>query len=389
MSRLVCRRCRSLVLAAFVAMPAGAFSEIVEVTVTGEGLTEETARHDALQKALKWGGSDQISSRSDVENFKLIRDTIYARAEGIVTDFRILETGDRAGGSKYCKIVAKVSGSNIASAWDDVRDVLDQIGRPAIAVYVRERIGGVVQDSSILGSQIELRLLDAGFLVIGSQQVRDMADKQSVHAGLEQNISKVQEIARSFAAPIFITGSAHASAAGVRALAGRPTAMYNGDAMIKMYDTETAELLGRDSMANWAGGAHGFRDASPQAGKKALEHAVRELVERCCRRALKHWAEPIGARGELILQVEGMDIIDAIRLKKKLLAIHPDKIQYVYRSMTKDAAKLRIRAEMTAGALAAHLVEGDWPALIEIVDVIGNRIHAKKVGRQPRHRRGG
>ncbi len=49
--------------------------------------------------------------------------------------------------------------------------------------------------------------------------------------------------------------------------------------------------------------------------------------------------------------------------------------------MTKGAVKLRIRAKMTAEALAAQLVEGDWPALIEIVDVKGNLIQAKKVGR--------
>ncbi len=381
MRSLLLRRCRCLVLAAVVAMPVGAFAEIVEVTVTGEGFSEEAARHDALRKALERGASAEISSRSDVENFKLIRDTIYARAAGIVTDYKILEHGDRAGGSKYCKILAKISGSIIASAWGDVQDVLDQIGRPAIAVYVRERIGGVVQDSGVLGALIEHRLLNAGFLVIGSRQVRDMADRQAVNAGLEGNISEVQEIARSFSAPIFITGSAQAGAAGVRTLAGQPTAIYNGDVMIKIYDTDTAELVGSESMPNWSGGAHGYRDASPQAGKKALQHACRELVERCCQRVLKHWITPIGARGELILEVEGMGILDAIRLKSKLLAGDPDKIRNVYRSMTKDGAKLRIQAKMTAEALATQLVEGDWPVLIEIVDVKGNRIQAKKVGR--------
>lgn len=381
MRSLLRRRCRCLVLAAVVAMPVGVFAEIVEVTVTGEGSSEEAARHDALRKALERGGSAEISSRSDVENFKLIRDTIYARAAGIVTDYKILEHGDRSGGSKYCKILAKISGSIIASAWGDVEDVLDQIGRPAIAVYVRERIGGVVQDSGVLGALIEHRLLNAGFLVIGSRQVRDMADRRAVNAGLEGNISKVQEIARSFSAPIFITGSAQAGAAGVRTLAGQPTAIYNGDVMIKIYDTDTAELVGSESMPNWSGGAHGYRDASPQAGRKALQHACRELVERCCQRVLKHWITPIGARGELILEVEGMGILDAIRLKSKLLAVDPDKIRNVYRSMTKDGAKLRIQAKMTAEALATRLVEGDWPVLIEIVDVKGNRIQAKKVGR--------
>ncbi|UCC32662.1 MAG: hypothetical protein JSU86_10330 [Phycisphaerales bacterium] len=374
------RACWSLVVAACLTVPAAGLEDFVEVSVVGEGISKDVARHDALRKALEQGGGIEISSRSNVDNYELIRDTVYARADGIVTDYRILDQGEMAGGTWYCKIIARVSKIAIASTWGEVQNVLDQIGRPGIAVYIQERIDGIIQDSSILESQIEHRLLDAGFVVHSGEQLRAVAEKESADAASEQNVARMQAIARDFGAQIFITGNAQADSAGVRTLAGQSTAMYNGDAMIKMYYTDTAELLASESLANWRGGARGHHTLSPQAGKKALENAGGELVERCYQNVMKRWATRVSGGGELTLEVEGMSLVDAIKLKKKLKAIDPDKIRNVDYSMTKGIARFRIKAKMTAEALAEHLVEDQFADLIEIVDLKTNRIQAKRVG---------
>lgn len=353
---------------------------VVEVTVTGEGLSEDSARNDALRKALEQGGGIEISSHSQAENFQLIRDTIYARADGLVTDYKILEQGDAAGGVKFCKIKAKVSKSAIASTWGEVQNVLDQVGRPGIAIYILERIDGLVQDSSILESQIENRLLKAGFNVYAGQQIRAIAEKEGGDAGSEGNMAKIQAIAKDFGTQIFITGTAQANAAGVKELAGEPTAMYNGDGMIKMYYTDTAQMLASESLANWRGGARGFHTDSPQAGKKALENAGQELVERCYQSVMKQWATRISAGGELTLEVEGMSLADALKLKKKIQDISADKIKNVNHSLTKGIVTFRIKAQMTAEELAEHLATGEFASMIEIVDLKTNRIQAKKIG---------
>ena len=353
---------------------------VVEVTVTGEGLSEDSARNDALRKALEQGGGVEISSHSQAENFQLIRDTIYARAEGIITDYKILEQGDAAGGVKFCKIRAKVNKSAIASTWGEVQNVLDQVGRPGISIYILERIDGQVQDSSILESQIENRLLKAGFNVYAGEQIRAIAKGESDDAAVEGNVAKMQAIAKDFGTQIFITGTAQANAAGVKELAGEPTAMYNGDGMIKMYYTDTAQMLASESLANWRGGARGFHTVSPQAGKKALENAGQELVERCYQSVMQQWSTRISSGGELTLEVEGMTLADAIKLKKKIQEISPDKIKNVNHAMTKGIATFRIKAQMTAEELAEHLVGGEFASIIEIVDLKTNRIQAKKVG---------
>ncbi len=356
-------------------------ADVVEVNAEGQGLTQESACRDALRNALELGGKAELASYSQVENFELIRDTIFARADGIVTDYKVLEKGDAAGGIKFCRIRAQVKKSAIASTWGEVQNVLDQLGRPGVAVYILERIDGVVQDSSILESQIEHKLLDAGFAVYAGEQIRNIARKESADASAEANLAKVRAIAKDFETQIFITGTAQANAAGNKTLFGEPTSMYNGDGMIKMYYTDSGQLLASEALANWRGGARGYHTHSPQAGKKALENAGKELVNRCYNSVMRQWATRISSGGELTLEVEGMKMVEAIKLKKKLRQIHPDKIVAVNGPRaTKGIMTFRIKAKMTAEELVEYLVEDDWAAIIEVVDLKLNRIQAKKVG---------
>lgn len=372
------RRCSWALWVVTFGLPVSASQDFVEVTVTGQGLTEQVARNDALRQALEQGGKVEISSHSNVENFALIRDTIYARADGIVSDYQILEQGDAAGGVKFCTIRAKVSKSAVASSWGEVQNVLDQIGRPGIAIFIMERIDGALQDSSILESQLEHRLLKAGFDVYAGEQIRALAEKESADAARANNVAKVRAIAKDFGTQIFITGTAQADAAGVRDLAGQATAMYNGDARIRMYYTDTGQLLASESLANWRGGARGFHDISPQAGKKALENAGKELVERCYDGVMRQWATRITAGGLIRLEVEGISITDAIKLKKRIARIDPDRIKNVQYSFTHRIATFRIKATLTASELAEYLVEDDFARLIEITDLKTNRIQARK-----------
>lgn len=369
----------ALLLSPFVSVPVFA-QESEPIVVSGEGLSEDAALHDALRRALQQGGSTEISSHSNVENFELIRDTVYARSEGIVSDYKILEKGEGAGGTVFVKISAKVNKSAIATTWGEVQNVLDQVGRPGIAINILERIDGIEQDSSILESQLENRLLKAGFNVYARQQLESIAQKEGGDAGTGGNVAKMQAIAKDFGTQIFISGTAQANAAGVNEVAGQPMMMYNGDGMIKMYHTDTAQLLASESLANWRGGARGFQTLSPQAGKKALENAGQELVDRLYVDVMKHWATQISAGGELVLEVEGMNMVDAIKFKKKLEAMDPDRIRNVNHQMTKGIATFRIKAKMTGEAFVEHLVEGEFADLIDVIDLKSNRIQAKKKG---------
>ena len=373
-------KCRLIVvcLTGLLAASAAVAEDIVVVTVQGEGISQEAALNDALRKALEQGGKLEISSRSQVENFELIRDTIYSRADGIVTDYKILQEGPGMGGTYFCKIEAKVNKTAIASNWGEVQNVLDQVGRPGIMVCVTETIDGVVDNSSILESRIEEKLIASGFDVYAGSQVRAILEKESADAAAESNIAKMQAIAKDFGTQIFVTGAANANQAGITNTAGIQLAMYNCDAMAKMYYTDTGKLLASESLPVTRGGARGHYSFSPQAGKMALSHAGEALVEKLYVTCMRQWATRISAGDMIELEIEGLTVAQAIKLKKKLKEI--TGVSNVNYRTTKGIAKYRIKAKMTAETLVEHLVEGEWESIIEIVDVKMNRIQAKGVG---------
>ncbi len=376
------------VLCAFLCLTTPALralepAEVVEVEAIGQGLSDDEARRDALRRALEQGAGAWISSHSKVQNYELLHDTIYAKADGIVSDYTILEQSDAAGGVKYCKIRAKVSKSLVVAEWGAIQNLLEQVGRPAIAVFIQERIDGVVQDSSILQAKIEERLTKAGFDVRAGEHLREMAEKERLDARREDDVAKVQAIVKDFHTQVYIVGTANADAAGIEQLAGQRTAMYNADGVIKMYYTDSAQYITAESLANWRGGARGFQELSAQAGRKALENAGEELVERCIQSVLKNWTERITAGGELTLEISKINYANAIKVKEKLSAIGADKLKIENPSLTKGIATFRIKAQMNAETLAGnYLVAEDWQKMIAIEDVKPNRIQAQWIANE-------
>lgn len=352
--------------------------EMVEVPATGEGISKEAAKRDALRKALETGGSVEIGSHSQVENFVLVRDTIYSRAEGIVSDYKVIEEGEGAGGIFFCKIKAKVNKSAIATNWTAVQNVLDQIGRPKVMVIINEKIDGATDDSSILESKIEERLIESGFDVYDRKQMEAIRAKEAADAAAEDNIAKMQAIAKDFGTQIFVMGDSRADAAENKAVHGVELIMYNCNVQAKVFYTDTGKLLASKSLPSVRGGAQGHRAYSPQAGKMAIVNAAAPLIDETYATVMKMWATQISAGAELLIEIEGLSAGDAIKLKKSLAEVTGiEKVNYEF---TKGIAKYRVLGKMTADQLAEHLTSGEWEKRIEIVDIKLNRIQAKKAG---------
>lgn len=353
-------------------VPSG---NVVTVKVDGEGISKEAAVQAAMRRAVEQGGQVELSSHSHVENFELLRDAIYSRADGFIQSFDVLEERPSANGY-WVRIRARVNQDVIASTWGEVQNLLDQIGRPRIVVLIDEEIDGVPQKSSILESTLENRLLKVGFDVYNGPQIDEIRRRESDDASIESNQAKVQAIAKDFGAQIFITGTSQANAAGVREVAGTQLAMYNCDALIKVFYTDTGKLVASEALSNVRGGARGHFTISPQAGKEGLKSAGETLVDWMYFSAMKYWTTMITAGGELVLEVENLrSIVDAVRIKKMLEEI--EGVQSVNQSFTKGIGTFRIQAKMTGQTLLEHLIEPPFDQSFEVVDMKLNRIQAK------------
>lgn len=355
--------------------PAPTASEVVVVEADGEGTSKELALKMALRAALEKGGKQEIFSDTKVQNYQLLHDTVISRAQGIIKDYKIVKEQNVVGGTIRIWIKAEVSKSALAQSWGEVQNVLKQMGRPKILVWINERIDKELEEQSILETNIEERLLKSGFDMVDKKAVAEIRKRESADAAAEDNVKKLQAIAKEAEAHIFIHGTANANQAGIEDLYGAPVAFYNCDAQVKVYYTDTGSLLASKGIPNTRGGARGRKEYSPQAGKMALSNVCQPLVDDLYEQIMVQWATAISAGGDLSLEVEGLKFKEANQLKKLIAGIK--EVSEVNMEMTKGIPRYRIKATLGGQDLAEKLTEGEFEKLIEVVDVKLNRIQAK------------
>lgn len=360
----------------------------VRVTVTAEGYDRDDALKQALRKALEQGAGAQIASFSTAENFALLRDTIYSRSAGIVSSYKIVKEGEAAGGLFSVTIDAEVSPSAVVAAWGEVQNVLDQLGRPKILVWIDETIDGAAQAESIVESRLEEMFVKVGFDVIARRGIDDAKRREFEDAARSDNVAKMQAIAKDAHAHIFIRGAANANRAGMEDLYGVPATFYNCDALARVYYTDTGKLLASESLPLTRKGARSRREFSPQAARVALAEAALPdaggrrtrpgLAQKLFESVMEQWATQISAGGEIELEIEKLDFKTFVKIKKALGELKG--VDSVNGEFGKSIGTFRVRAKIAAQTLAERLTDPPFAESIEVLDLKLNRIQARQVG---------
>lgn len=356
------------------------------VTVTAEGYNADDALKQALRKALEQGAGVQIASYTKVQNFELARDTIYSRASGIITEYKILKQEETAGGGVAVTVEAVVRASAVAQTWGEVQNVLDQLGRPKILVWIDETIDGRPQSDSIVESRLEEMFVKAGFDLVSRKGVEELARREHADALKEGNEAKLAAIAKNAGAHIYIRGSANANRAGVENLYGVPAAFYNCDVQARVYYTDTARLIASESLPNTRAGVRSQKEHSPQAARAALAQATLPpenyarnrpyLAQKLYEAVMEQWSTQLTAGGEIALDIEGLDFATFMKIKKALAEI--ENVDSVNGDFTKGVGAFRIRAKLSAETLAERMTQKPFVEWIDVTDLKPNRIQAKR-----------
>ncbi len=371
--------------------PPGVDEQPRTVRVWAEGYNRDDALKQALRKALEEGAGVQIAAYSEVQNFALMRDTIYSRASGLVSDYRILREGRADDGAFRVEIEARVRPSTIAAAWGEVQNVLDQVGRPKIMIWIDERIDGQLQPDSIVQGRIEELFIKSGFDLVDRKATEELRQREARDAEDEQNAAKLARLAKEAGAHVLIRGSANADRAGVRDIYGSPAAFYNCAAQARIYWTDTARLLASESVPVRERGVRSHREYSPQAARAALVAATlpepgRErpgesppLAVRLLDSVMEQWSVQLSAGGDIELEVEKIDFRTFMDIRRALQAI--EGLRSVDGDFTTGTGSFRIKAQISAVTLGEHLTAKPFSDWLEVTDFKTNRIQARAVGR--------
>ncbi|MCD4699841.1 MAG: hypothetical protein K8R91_04630 [Phycisphaerae bacterium] len=342
---------------------------LVEVTVTGAGAGEEEALRDAMRKAVEQGAGTFISSHSEVRDFALVRDTVLARSAGFLQSKKVISKRKLPDGTWQVKITAVVSIKGIEDTWGAVTNLLQQVGRPKIMVFIREKIAETVQDDSTVQTRIENLLLKSGFVLVDKGQLKEIDRKDLTAAVAEDNPAKLQAIAKRFGAQIFISGVANCNAGPRKNVGGVKLFPYQAEANIRVFRSDTAQLMSSIPGRPTRGVDRVWRSAA----SKALDAQAKQISPRVVADILGFWQDALSGRGEVQLHVDGVTFKQVVELKKKLKKIK--QVKDVTVNFHNQVAECSLQSDVNAQQLAEKLVDA-IPEL-DIQDVSQNVIKAK------------
>jgi hypothetical protein len=340
------------------AQTARAQEDVATVKVTGQGIDKDAAVKDALRNAVEKGGLTEIASKSQTKDYALEYDVVLARSSGLVKDFKVLSE-KQSDGLVTVEIEAKVNKKLIDATWGEVAILLKQLGRPKIMVFFTEVIHDlerpegtreVVQTDSILGTQIERKLLKLGFKLVNAGQMKEIDRKKAEIAAAEGDAGTLKSIAGGYGAAIYIRGTSRASGPQKTTAAGIDLNMWETDATIQGFWTETGDAIFSNSMTGVRGGS---RVAGPPGGRQAMEKTGQKLADASVFDMLEAWSRGTsGGVGDIIVEVKDVATVEqAIKIKKALEAIKGVE------EVSKDGAKGTVKFTVVTSVNAENFVE--------------------------------
>ncbi|MBI5723343.1 MAG: hypothetical protein HZA50_05250 [Planctomycetes bacterium] len=303
-----------------------------EVTVVGNGMSEEEAMRDAMRKALEEGAGTYISSQTQTKDFAIVKDTVLAKAAGFILSKEVLSKNKTDEGIWVIKMKAVVSIQRVVDTWGAVTVLLEQMGRPKIMIYLKETIDAKPQDDSAVQTVLENQLLKSGFVLVNKKQMDEIQRKEAEVAAAENKPDKLLQIAKKFGAQILITGSADAVLFQNKTVSGMEVSIYTAVAKVFCYRSDTGQ-----SMATINKRATGNHRAPQMAANKSLElinldhnepdtgQMTRGLAPELTEDILNFWQEVLAGRGDAKFEISGIEFGDVEKVETELKKMKPVK----------------------------------------------------------------
>ncbi len=282
----------------WLVLSGGDTAQVKEVLVEGVASYEEERKDvardraikDALRKAVEQGVGTFISSETVVENYEVLKDRIYSRADGYVSEYRVLR--EKVEDGLYRVLVrAKVKLGDIKRDLQAIGILIERRGRPRMMVLV---------DDPDVRSMIEEKLLSMKFPVVDYEVVARNTERDVLDAALKGNRKLARKVAMRNGAEVYVVG-------GVDTEEGRYRGkkVYRVNLRLKAVETATGELL-----------ASVFVNRKlPFDETEAKRAAVDEAVDRLTDAILSRWKEGVVV---VHLKVEGIRPTKVNDLKEAL-----------------------------------------------------------------------
>ena len=233
------------IMSSFCFLPASAADPVVaegvgELVSGKEARARDEAINDAYRRAIEKAIGTYISSETKMENMQVIKDEIYVRSRGYVTEYEVLSE-EKDKDLYRVKIKAWVKSTPLQK---DLASVIKTCGDPKMVVFIQETNLGRVQPFSTIGSSLRSYFQKRGFHLVSKAQVEKIKDKVVAEKTLEGNMEAAVSLANNFEADVLITGKAYTEFITEKTV--RSTQMYSTKAYadLRAVITQQAQIVG-------------------------------------------------------------------------------------------------------------------------------------------------
>ncbi len=329
-------------------------ADVKEVRVEGvaaikenrKDIARDQAIKDALRKAVEQAVGSFISSETVVENYQVISDRIYSKAEGYIADYKVLR--EKVEDDLYRVLIsAKVKMGDIKDDLKAIGILVEYMGRPRIAV--------LLEDDDIR-TAIEEHLVNLGFPVVDFETIAKNTQKDKLKAVFDGDEDLAKEIALRNGAEIFITGSSKVDEKNYR---GR--SIYEVVVRAKVVVSSTGEIISSRVVSK----------SIPFDEVKAKLETSKEMAEKISDDILKKWK---GGVNVIYLKVSGIKRGEINTIKGKL----SENIRGLRGINTKEIRKNYVVYEITASSTPQEVLD-EISSLkeFEVVRFEGSEIEVK------------
>jgi hypothetical protein len=271
----------------------GAYGQAVQaITIKGESWFEGTdklidkdrAIKDAMSRAVEQAVGTMICLERRAQNFQLLHDEIYTKAEGYIQDYKIIDENQRANVYEIT-IEAMVTTGPIKEKLDALGLLLQQKGKPRILILIAEQNNGN-HDSSYSwglhqGGQADLRIAENTIMDHFREKGFEFVDHDAPAIQLaELNNLAAITLGKKVDAEVVIVGQALAEYTGN--IAGTSMKSLRADISLRAIQTDNGRVL--SSAAEHAAAVHvdevtAGAEALKKAGAKISEKMIGDIIK--------------------------------------------------------------------------------------------------------------
>jgi len=360
---------RAILLAAFLAGPAGAAEEARAVDAEGYGPIVENdvaaakgrARDDAMRTCVQQVATTHLTAASEADQAQLLSDKIYAHSEGYVRKFSVLE--DRRDGNTWVvKLRCEVAEGKLDEDLLAFGIAYRREGMPRVMVLLAEQSitatqasgwwqgGGNASDLRIAENAFMERMSRSGFSFVDPEVLSGKLKLEAV--GADPNLQQAREIGKLTGAEVVVVGRVLAKPVGQMEIPGGALYAAVANVSARAVRSDTGQVIASSEFTGRA--TNDFEQAS--AGRKALSDAGRQLGSDLFAKIGKAWARDQSGGRRVALTVAGVEDYARLAAFKAQLQRGIRGVQDVQeRSMENGRAELEVITTGSGQALATEI----------------------------------